>query len=249
MRSDTRTFDSSPTEKEIERFWAKVDRPEDIDLCWHWNRTLTNGYGKFTYDGWHPYAHRFSYFLHWGNPSPEKELHHVCHEWDTECVDDASCIHRSCVNPTHLVEVTPGEHNHVTPNNVAYQNRLKEFCKRGHYFTSENTYVYPGTDKRECITCRRERDKARQPAKYEREKETWTHSSEMRDFAAAPKLSYKIAEEIRQKYATGSYSQRALARDYQVSQPLVGQIVRGERWGTAPTPSERSNDVASGLTG
>lgn len=37
-------------------------------------------------------------------------------------------------------------------------------CARGHEFTPENTYVYPGDGSRACITCRRETYRARRAA-------------------------------------------------------------------------------------
>jgi len=44
------------------------------------------------------------------------------------------------------------------------------------------------------------------------------------------KLTEAKVIEIRQRYATGSISQEKLAREYGVSQPLVGCIVRREMW-------------------
>jgi len=44
------------------------------------------------------------------------------------------------------------------------------------------------------------------------------------------KLTWEQVEEIRKRYATGSESQRWIARDYGISRSMVGLIVRGERW-------------------
>lgn len=41
------------------------------------------------------------------------------------------------------------------------QNSGKQFCKRGHEFTPENTYIWSGSTRRQCKACDRERNLAR----------------------------------------------------------------------------------------
>lgn len=46
----------------------------------------------------------------------------------------------------------------------------------------------------------------------------------------APKLSYALANEIRERYAKGDVTQANLANEYGVNQTMIGLIVRGQRW-------------------
>ena len=78
-----------------ERFWEKVDVPEQKDgRCWLWTAGKNrDGYGVFP-DGMklvgERRAHRISYALHYG--IIEDRSLFVCHACDTP----------SCVNPNHL---------------------------------------------------------------------------------------------------------------------------------------------------
>ena len=47
---------------------------------------------------------------------------------------------------------------------------------------------------------------------------------------ASAKLTYELAEEIRQRYAAGGILQRDLALDYGVDQSNISAIIRGKTW-------------------
>ncbi len=79
--------------KDIERFWAKVDKSAGDDACWLWTGARYRaGYGSIKIDGVSVYAHRVSFELAFG---PLGELH-CLHKCDTP----------ACVNPSHLFSGT-----------------------------------------------------------------------------------------------------------------------------------------------
>jgi len=85
-------FPEQLTEKDIERFWSKVERKGD-DECWEWKGTRDIGnYGKLYISS--PkrttlMAHRISYFLKNGKFPLEMKILHIC--------DNPPCC-----NPNHL---------------------------------------------------------------------------------------------------------------------------------------------------
>ena len=54
------------TEKDIERFWSKVDKGEGtLTECWEWLGTkIVEGYGTFSIKNIEVKCHRLSFFLH-----------------------------------------------------------------------------------------------------------------------------------------------------------------------------------------
>ncbi len=89
-----------PSEKELARFWPKVDVRGPTE-CWPWTAALTtDGYGRFRREGGSPvcHAHRVAWEATHGE-IPEG----VC-VWH-------SCYNKPCVNPLHLYLATRAEHN------------------------------------------------------------------------------------------------------------------------------------------
>jgi ribosome-binding protein aMBF1 (putative translation factor) len=115
---------------------------------------------------------------------------------------------------------------------MALHNTEVHSCKRGHFFTPSNTIINKKNGQRHCKECAQALDKTRYARRYQREKQLMTHTSEMRDFARNPKLNWDKVTEIRRLYKEEGFSQRALARKFEVSQPLIGMIVRNECWRT-----------------
>ena len=89
-------------EKDIERFWARVDKSGG---CWEWRGGFTEkGYGKLYLGGRQVRAHRISYRLAKGDFDPALVVDHICRN-------------HACVNPDHLRAVTEkqnGEHREAT---------------------------------------------------------------------------------------------------------------------------------------
>lgn len=135
-----------------ELFDRKVRKGLAPDDCWLWTGSIDrSGYGKFRTGGRSWLAHRWAYVTYIGELPDDRVVDHVCHNLDRACAGGCSCIHRRCVNPSHLDCVTNLEnvkrsHSH---------NAGKTHCIRGHEFTPENTRRSNGG--RYCIACSRMR--------------------------------------------------------------------------------------------
>lgn len=133
-----------------ERFWSKV-RSTLSGECWLWTASVDrDGYGKFGQpDGGWVRAHRWAY-EHLVGPIPDR------------LVVDHLCRVRNCVNPAHLEPVTIAENLRRSPA------RNRTHCSCGHELTPDNIYTKPGTNGRECRTCKREARRKYKARKRER---------------------------------------------------------------------------------
>lgn len=86
-------------DKDLERFWAKVDKSYHPKGCWVWTAAKNlQGYGKFYLRGKFLGVHRLSYTLANGQIGDGLVIDHLCHN-------------PACVNPSHLREVTYKQNN------------------------------------------------------------------------------------------------------------------------------------------
>lgn len=116
------------------KFWTHVTF---TDTCWLWHGAKTaNGYGKTRRGGKTIGAHRWAYFLEYGELPPRP------------LVLDHTCGTPSCVRPAHLEPVTQGENLRRGPTTLIARNVAKTQCPQGHPYTLEKD----GT--RSCRECK-----------------------------------------------------------------------------------------------
>ena len=118
--------------------WNRVVKKEDG--CWEWTGGVTTaGYGELMINKQMWYAHRLSYTENKGNIPNGYQIDHTCEN-------------KKCVNPDHLIALSPQEHNRIG-NCVPAVNLRKTHCPRGHKYNVENTLIYRGN--RICRECSR----------------------------------------------------------------------------------------------
>jgi hypothetical protein len=135
----------------VRNFWGKVEVPANAGACWLWIGAINSqGYGSFWANGRAICAHIFAYQELVG-PVPDDgyEFDHVCHTL-SECNAGRLCIHRRCVNPTHLERVTHHE-NWWRGRSPTKLNAAKTHCDGGHELTPDN--LYSSQRQRVCRQC------------------------------------------------------------------------------------------------
>ena len=134
-------------------FWQRIRVLENG--CWLWvghrNRT---GYGQFHSQRRTVQAHRLAYETLVGPIPIGLQSDHLCHGADANCGGGDGCLHRACVNPSHLEPVT-GRENVLRGNTIIARCAAATACPSGHPYDASNTYITP-LGKRDCRVCRQE---------------------------------------------------------------------------------------------
>lgn len=102
------------------------------------------------------YEHRLVYEQHHGPIPGGLTIDHLCHGWDESCAGGPSCLHRRCIEITHLEAVTRRVNTLRGRSRYAI-NARKTHCDYGHEFSDANTYRRRDTPGRQCKTCNRVR--------------------------------------------------------------------------------------------
>lgn len=119
----------------------------------------SKGYGRKSVNGVEMYAHRAAYAAVNGPIPDGVTIDHTCHNDDQSCPGGDSCLHRGCIEPTHLEGVT-FRVNALRGRSIPAKNARATHCVNDHEFTPENTYSRPGGHGyRACRTCHRARSK------------------------------------------------------------------------------------------
>lgn len=146
----------------LAHFWRQV---EITNTCWYWRGSKTSaGYGRFFVKRHSIYAHRFAYFIHFGELDPALEVLHEC--------DNPPCVRPGHLRQgTHEMNMADAHERGLIPTghlNGAVVKRAWTHCVHGHPFDEANTYWYTwnGITMRCCRACRiirvqRHRDKQR----------------------------------------------------------------------------------------
>lgn len=127
-----------------ERFFSKFIKGKKNE-CWVWGGTTeSSGYGVIIINKSRFKAHRVSYHIHYGSISKDLCIDHICRN-------------KSCVNPSHLRNVTTSTNLLEDLRTEAAKNKAKTHCIRGHEFVGVNVKIVKnGTGiRRHCIPCQK----------------------------------------------------------------------------------------------
>lgn len=114
--------------------------------CWEWLGGKTFGYATQKIAGKTVRIHREVYRTVYGELADD--VHHLCEN-------------RACLNPSHLTEVSHGDHPYLTYSSPAFINKTKTHCKNGHEYSGKPLRVRARKDgriNRICRTCSREKN-------------------------------------------------------------------------------------------
>ena len=196
------------TLQQEDRLKAQIDVHENG--CWHWQGTLDkDGYGKVCINYERHRTHRLAYKLYVGELIAGLVIDHTCHN-DSDCTAGSACMHRRCINPEHLRQVT-ARTNTLAGRTPAALNTAKTHCLKGHRFEGYNLVMHGA--KRGCRECSRlARDTVERKARAAEATKRWRQN---------PDNQLKEREAMRKRRETPEYKAYELAysKEYEAKRP------------------------------
>jgi hypothetical protein len=179
------------------RFLEKINK---TDTCWLFTLiNKTTGYGQYTVDGSTELAHRYSYKIHKGIIPDNLVVRHTCDI-------------RNCVNPEHLLIGTT-------------QDNINDKVERNRQSKGDTHYARTNPEK----VARGERHGSKTHPEALVRGEEWfkSHNNHIISQSGVNNYLSKLTEDdvIEIRILAGFYSQRELARIYNMSKTSVAGII------------------------
>jgi hypothetical protein len=148
----------------LESVFARCVRTEQGCLLWRGSIDKDTGYSHIGYGGKQQthLGHRLVFDLAVRPLDPGEHVDHRCHNADRICSGNATCLHRRCLERSHLEAVSQAENNRraaerarKTPG-ARWTNEMRGTCKNGlHPWIPENI-----SERGLCLPCARVRQRA-----------------------------------------------------------------------------------------
>jgi hypothetical protein len=125
--------------------------------------SVSRGYLKVWADGTGQWVHRLVMSQILGRPllpGRTESVDHECHNQDKTCQGDETCVHRCCIEESHLVVRDQTENWRRGRQGVQAKRRAKTHCPRNHPYEKGNLRTLK-SGARACLICHRDRERRR----------------------------------------------------------------------------------------
>jgi DNA-binding XRE family transcriptional regulator len=207
------------SQKDIDRFWSKIDIKDDDD-CWNWLKGKgKNGYGQFSVGLKKIGAHQFSYLINNKINKIDDKIF-VCH----------SCDNKLCTNPKHLWLGTSldnmGDCKLKKRNPIGSKHGnskiLEKDVKKIRIMYSDNKYSVNEIAKQFNVS----------HATIQRiaTGDIWKHVDFPFSKHRYKRIGIELAHKIRELYKSGEYSQKQLCDIYNICSSGISEIINNKVW-------------------